>query len=126
VVAELNYGPLTVPKDLIKPILSLQKSRTQMPTWLELLSDVKGVIANKGTPYEEERIATKDLITQWLKLTAAQMNSGTYKLIADSMRELGWSGGKIRFNDRVHNGYSRVIASRGVGSDNDQDADIGF
>jgi hypothetical protein len=105
VTVERDYGPLTLPASLIDKALAIQKSRTQKPEWVDLLSDIKGFILNKGTPLAEERVLAKDITTQWLKLTAAQMNSGTYRSISNAMRELGWEMKVFRHDGMARRGY---------------------
>jgi hypothetical protein len=89
-------------------------SLNEAAKWKKLLRDVKGEIVYNGL-YSEERIFTKDLILRWLSLTPGGVTSGTYRNIANAMRELGWTGRLIRLGGGVQRGYTRLIKKEAVG-----------
>lgn len=110
-VVEKTYGSLTLPEKLISPAINVQKAHTQAPLWMDMLVDVKGYVVDEAI-HKEERILTKDIISQYLRLTAAQIHSGTYREISTAMQELGWQRTQINKDGKLQRGYKRIIQRR--------------
>jgi hypothetical protein len=110
--AEASGASLALPESLWAVARIEQEKRQEQDPWDDLLVGVKGEVcpANDTTDHDgyEERIASMQLLSVYLRLEASRIGDREMKRLGYCMRRLGWDGPKrMRIKDRPVRGYSR-------------------
>jgi len=101
--AETAGEDVVLPEKLWAAAAVEQEARLEEHPWVEKLAGIRADIANG-----KERIATEDILTRVLSIPADRQQPHQLKLIASTMRHLGWEGPKkLKINGRTLRGYER-------------------
>lgn len=115
--AEAAGDSIQLPERLWGHAAAEQDKRLEHDPWDDILEDVHGEMHREFDGYEE-RVASKTLISDYLKIAPERQTKEVEKKLAQCMRRLGWSGPrKMRISDSPNErpvpqrGYFRPVQS---------------
>lgn len=121
--AEAAGESIQLPERLWGQAAAEQDKRLEHDPWDDILEDVRGEVHREFDGYEE-RVSSKTLIANYLKIAPERQTKEVEKKLAQCMRRLGWSGPrKMRIADSSNErpvpqrGYFRAVQS---GADDDE------
>jgi len=97
-----------------------QEARRVPHPWEAVLAGMQTTI-NEGVAHgmsvisrvgDEDRVSTRDIFKEVLKLTEGQMNRGHAMTLAEAMKVLGWEHKTFRGKDGVVKGYIRSVTNK--------------
>jgi hypothetical protein len=111
-LVEAQGEPLVIPEHLYGAAANQQDQRLMKDPWEDILAGVTGKIVNIDGVNVEERIASHELQSAHLRLSADKMNDGSAKRLRDVMQRLGWQGPKkMRFETEAWEHGTKVKRS---------------
>lgn len=115
---ESEGASIVLPTELWAVAAAEQSDRLHVDPWEDILAGVKGtVVPDPDDLGDEERISTKVLLDQYLKISPERQHYGSYNRLKSVMRRLGWQGpDQLRIDAQKARGYRRSV-ERSVGDD---------
>jgi hypothetical protein len=106
-----------LPKHLWAKARVEQDARLEHDPWDDILADVKGDV-HKDADGDEERIASRSLLLDYLKIPSERANKEAERKLVQCMRRLGWKGpSKMRIGGPPVRGYRRAAARHETAED---------
>lgn len=105
--AEATGESIALPERMWAKARVEQDKRLEHDPWDDILDAAKGEI-HKAPDADEERIASCDLLLDYLKIPAERATKEAERKLAQCMRRLGWDGPKkMRVGGKPQRGYHR-------------------
>ena len=107
--AEATGESIALPERMWAKARVEQDKRLEHDPWDDILDAAKGEIY-KAPDADEERIASCDLLLEYLKIPAERATKEAERKLAQCMRRLGWDGPKkMRIHGKPQRGYHRFV-----------------
>jgi Virulence-associated protein E len=116
--AEASGESIVLPRHLWSRAQVEQDARLEHDPWDDILADVKGDV-HKDADGDEERIASRSLLLDYLKIPSERANKEAERKLAQCMRRLGWEGPATqRIAGQLKRGYRRRLPSSDASDSN--------